>query len=110
MCSEVLESSKCAGCDRKDEDQKTRMLKKLSIGKVSVCRCVSMYVLRPIPGRVACSGLMITSLLQVVDRLDASFIFKILFHKLDPSCFNNLRQVCKYQVASSLISTNLMQL
>ena len=46
MCSEALESSKCAGCDRKDEDQKTRMLKKLSIGKVSLCRCVSMYVLR----------------------------------------------------------------
>ena len=31
-------------------------------------------------------------------------------HKLDASCFNNLQQVCKYQVAASLIFTDLLQL
>ena len=52
------------------------------------------------------SVLMITSLLQVVHRLDPSGLSRICIHKLDASCFNNLQQVCKYQVASSLIFTD----
>ena len=34
----------------------------------------------------------------------------LFFNKLDASCDNNMQQVCKYQVASSLIFTDLMQL
>ncbi len=44
-------------------------------------------------------GLMITSLLQVVNSMQAY-----------ASCFINLQQVCKYQVAASLIMTDLMKL
>ena len=52
--------------------------------------------------------LVMTSLLQVVNRLDASSLSRCFIHKLDTaSCFNNLQQVCKYQVASSMISTDL---
>ncbi|CAB4033820.1 ubiquitin carboxyl-terminal hydrolase 30-like isoform X2, partial [Paramuricea clavata] len=40
MCSEVLESFQCSGCGRKDgENHKTRLLKKLSIGKLPQCLC-----------------------------------------------------------------------
>ncbi len=36
MCSEVLESFICSGCGQKDgKNHKTRLFKKLSIGKVS---------------------------------------------------------------------------
>ena len=31
------------------------------------------------------------------------------FHMLDASCVNNMQQVCKYQVATSLIFTGLLQ-
>jgi hypothetical protein len=45
MCSEVLESFQCSGCGRKDgENHKTRLLKKLSIGKVSLIIFVSRFV------------------------------------------------------------------
>ena len=59
--------------------------------------------IKPISGcvRVACSGLMITSLLQVVNSLDASWLSRLSIYKLDVSCFNNLQQVCKYQVTTS---------
>ena len=46
--------------------------------------------------RIACFGLMITSLLQVVNMLDVSWLSRLFIHKLDASCFNNLHQVCKY--------------
>ena len=65
----------------------------------SLLQACYLALIRPISGcvNIACSGLMITSLPQVVNRFDAS-------------CFNNLQQVCKYQVASSLISTDSTQL
>ena len=57
---------------------------------------------------VACSGLMITSLLQVVNMLDASCIVMTFIHQLDASIF--LQQSCKYQVSASLIFTDFIQL
>ena len=59
--------------------------------------------------RIACSGLII-SLLQVVNRLDASWLSRLFIHKLNASCFNNLQQAWKYQISSSLTFTNLIQL
>ena len=53
-------------------------------------------------------GLMIASLLQVVNRLDASLLSRFLIHKLH--CFNNLQQVCKHQVASSLFFIDMTYL
>ena len=53
---------------------------------------------------------MIISLLQVVNRLDASWFSRLFIQKFDASCFNNLKQVCKYQLATSLIFTDLLQL
>ena len=56
-----------------------------------------------------------TGLLQVV----LSDLSRLVVHKLAASCYNNLQQVCKYQVAASLIlqtccnlmkSTDLLQL
>ena len=35
---------------------------------------------------------------------------RFFIHKLDASCFNNLKKVCKYQVETSLIFINLLQL
>ena len=52
-----------------------------------------LAVIKPIPGcaRIACSGLMMTSLLQVFKRLYASsFIDKTFIRKLDASCWKNL--------------------
>ena len=39
--------------------------------------------------RISCSGLMITSLLQVVNRFDASWLLRHFIHKLDASFFFN---------------------
>ena len=47
-----------------------------------------------------------TGLLQVV----LSDLSRLVIHKLVASCYNNLHQVCKYQVAASLIFTDLRQL
>ena len=46
-----------------------------------------------------CNLMRSTDLLQVA-RTDLS---RLVIHKLDASCFNNLQQVSKYQVAASLI-------
>ncbi len=51
---------------------------------------------------------MITSLLQVVNRLAASC--ELLAGLMQVNCFINLQQVCKYQAAASLMFTDLMQL
>ena len=47
-----------------------------------------LAVIKPISGCVgiACSGLMVTSLLQVVNRLAASWLSKLFIHKLEASC------------------------
>ena len=55
---------------------------------------------------IAPTSLIITSLLQVANRLDCQFTS--CFNNFT-SCFNNLQQVCKHQVSSSLILTDLMQ-
>ena len=81
-------------------------VKKLSCELSSCClhsqkraTCSESAIIKPISGcvRIACSALMITSLLQVVNRLAASCELHAM---LDASCFINLQQVCKYQVAS----------
>ena len=46
-----------------------------------------------------CNLMRSTDLLQIA-RTDLS---RLVIHKLDASCFNNLQQVSKYQVAASLI-------
>ena len=60
--------------------------------------------------RIACSGLMMTSVLQAVNRLAADWLARIFIHKLDAGCFNNLRQVCiiKLQVWFSQTCCNVM--
>ena len=55
---------------------------------------------------IAPTSLIITSLLQVANRLD--FQLASCFNNFT-SCFNNLQQVCKYRVSCSLILTDLMQ-
>ena len=60
--------------------------------------------------RVACDSLLTTGMLQVVNRLVASWLSKLVIHRLAASCFNKLLQVCKWQVATSLILTSLLQL
>ena len=42
-------------------------------------------------------------LLQVVNRLGVSWFSRLFIYNLDGNCFHNLQQVCKHQVASSLI-------
>ena len=65
---------------------------------------------------IACSGLMITSLLQVVNRLAASWLSRLFIHKLVGNRFNNVQQVCKYHVCNKsdfhnvMKSTDLLQL
>ena len=54
--------------------------------------------------------LMMTSLLQAVNRLDANRLPRPFIHKRDISFFNNLKQVYKYQVGSNLTLTDVMQL
>ena len=70
--------------------------------QVSSCMiCINyLLVFNPISGcvHIACSGLMATSLLQVVNRLDASWLSRLFICKLDVSCFNSLQKVHKYQV------------
>jgi hypothetical protein len=46
-----------------------------------------------------------SDLLQVV----LSDLSKLDIHRLDASCFINLHQVCKCQLAASLISAGLLQ-
>ena len=55
---------------------------------------------------IACSNSII-SLLQVINRLDASWSSGCFIHQLDANLFfqrffNNLQQFCEYQVPSSL--------
>ena len=54
------------------------------------CRLVTFLSSSPISGcvRIACSGLMITSVLQFLNRHDASWLSRFFIHKLDASCFN----------------------
>ena len=40
---------------------------------------------------ITCSSLKTTSLLQVVNRLDASWLSRLFIQKLDASCFNKVR-------------------
>ena len=57
---------------------------------------------------IACFRLMITSLLQVVNKLGTSWLPRLFIHKLiSTSCS---KSVHKYQVATSLIFTDLLQL
>ena len=52
-----------------------------------------------------------TSLLQVVNSLDASWLSRLFINTLETICFIKLEQVCKYQVAPNLILTvDFMQL
>ena len=69
----------------------------------SLLQACGLAVIKPISGCVDidCSGLTITNLLQVVNRHDATWLSRLFMHRLDPSCFNSLQQVCKYQVAPS---------
>ena len=62
------------------------------------CRLCCLAIIKPVSRRVciACSVLMITSILQSVNRLDAS-------------CFIDLQKVCKCQATSSLIFKDFMQ-
>ena len=62
----------------------------LQTGYLTVTKRISGCV------RNACSGLMITSLLQVDNWLDANWFSRLFIHKLDASCLNNLYQVYKY--------------
>ncbi len=57
--------------------------------------CSKSAITKPLSGcvRIACSSLMITKCML----------------RLDVSCFINLQQVCKYQVAASLMFTDLMK-
>ena len=50
------------------------------------------------------------TLWQVVSRLIANLLSKHVVHRLATSCFNKLWQVCEWQVATSLIFTDLLQL
>ena len=54
--------------------------------------------------------MIITSLLQVLNRLAERLKTCRTACRLDASCFTNLQQVCKYQVAASLIFRELVQL
>ena len=78
----------------------------------SLLQACYFAVIKPISGCVciACSGLMITSLLHVVNRLAASSLSRLFIHKFDACCFNNLQQVCNYQVTTSVIFTDLCNL
>ena len=79
----------------------------------SLLQACHLAVIKLISGcvRIACFGLMITSLLQVVNRLDASWLSRLFIYKPCLSCFNNLQQVCRYllhQVWFSQAWCNLM--
>ena len=71
----------------------------------SLLQACYLEIIRLISGcvHIACFGLMITSLLQVE-------LSRLFIHKLNACCFNKLQEVCKYQVASRLFFTDIMQL
>ena len=54
--------------------------------------CQHLVINKPISGcvRMACDSLLTTSLLQVVNRLDASWFSKLVIHRLDAICFDKL--------------------
>ena len=83
----------------KSHDHKLLLVSSQKCASCSLVQVCYLAVIKLISGcdRIACSGLMTTSLLQVANRLD-------------PSCFDNFQQVRKYQVASCLFFTDLMQL
>ena len=64
----------------------------------------------PVSGCVpmSCDNLLTTSLLEVVNRLVASELPKLVINRLVASFRNKLQQVCKCQVAKSLILTDLL--
>ena len=68
--------------------------KRASCSKSAITKTISGCV------RIACFGLMITSLLQVVNRHAASCE---LHAGLMQGCFINMQQVCKCQVAAGLM-------
>ena len=70
----------------------------------SLLRACDLAVIKPISGcvHIACSGFMIISLLQVVNRLDSSWLLRLCTHKLNANCFNDLQQVCKSRVVSTV--------
>ena len=83
--------------------------KRVKCSKSAAWLVALQAVMKPIPGyvRIACSGFMITGLLQVVNRFDTSWLWILLL-----IIVNSLMQIvltpcaglaCKYQVASSLI-------
>ena len=84
--------------------------KRASSSKSAAGLCLA--IINPISGwvRIACSSLIIPSLLQVVNRLSSSLLSGLFIHRLDASCFDNSHQVCKYHVETSLIFTGLLQL
>ena len=78
--------------------------------------CSKSAITKPISGcvRIACSGLMMASLLQVVNRLAASCelhagLMQVVSSTFSKSANIKLQQVCKYQVAASLMFKDLMQ-
>ena len=93
-----------------DTQLEARKLQHCSNPAVASCsksaRLICLAVIKPISGcvRIACSGLMITSLLRVVNRLAASWLSRLFIHKFDASFFNNLQQVWKYQLQQVWLS------
>ena len=71
-CAKIRPENLFLSLKTHSSQKKTVVEKKL--GKMPVLQASYLAVIRPISGcvRIACSGLMITSLLQVVKRLDAS--------------------------------------
>ena len=80
-----------------------RKLQQVRSHLATICR-------NPVSGRVpiSCDNLMTTSLLEVVNRLVASELPKLVINRLVASFRNKLQQVCKWQVAKSLILTDLL--
>ena len=77
----------------------------------SLLQACYLAVIKPISGcvHIACSGLMITSLLQVVNRLDASRFSALFIHKLDASCFNNFSKSVNIKLHQVSFSQTLVE-
>ena len=65
----------------------------LSVAKPMILGCVG----------IACFGLIISLLAASCEQARYKLILNTFMHKLDTSCFGNLQQAWKYQVASSVI-------
>ena len=87
ISSSLQKKTQCENWNRNNLNKLGFLVRNAQVA-ASLLKACCLAIIKPISGcvHIACSGLMITSLLQVVNRLDVSWLSRLFIHKLDPSC------------------------